>query len=455
MRNDDCNRHLNWRSRAIVTYAEYFQKRSELTMKDQLRPLLPLIAAGVVGCASASAPTPGPQTAVPPPTGSFEVLGRGPITETHASDLWVFEGVDGRDYAYVGTWGACDGCYGDRMYAWDVTNPQDPVLTDSVVVDARVVNDVKVNEAGTVAVITREGASNRRNGIVLLDLSEPAHPTVASEYWETLTGGVHNTFIDGDFVYAVHNGTADLHIIDISNLKAPAEIGRWGIPIHPAKYLHDVWVEDGLAYVSYWDDGLVILDVGNGIEGGTPEEPVFVSQYRYQTSFQGDDYGNTHTAVPYTNAAGNRYIFVGDEIFPEGFDVEQRDQHPGGYVHVVDISDLQNPVEVAKYEVPGAGVHNLWLEDDILYAAYYNAGLRAVDVSGDLQGDLRLQDREIAVLLTEDEDAFIETRTFTWGPQLYKGTVFASDHNSGLWVARLPPNAKPPVRTEGVGNNGS
>ena len=41
------------------------------------------------------------------------------------------------------------------------------MLADSIVVDARVVNDVKVNEEGTLAVITRENASSRRNGIVI------------------------------------------------------------------------------------------------------------------------------------------------------------------------------------------------------------------------------------------------------------------------------------------------
>jgi SNF family Na+-dependent transporter len=35
-----------------------------------------------------------------------------------------FRGVDGRDYAYTGTWGGCRGCIGDRMYAWDVTDPR-------------------------------------------------------------------------------------------------------------------------------------------------------------------------------------------------------------------------------------------------------------------------------------------------------------------------------------------
>ena len=392
--------------------------------------------AALAGCASGG--TGGiAEAPLPEPEGRFEVVGRGPVTQSHTSDIWVFEGLDGRDYAYIGTWGACSGCFGDRMYVWDVTEPANPVLRDSVVVDARVVNDVKVNEAGTLAVITREGASNRRNGIVILDLQDPAKPTVVSEYWETLTGGVHNVFIDGDIVYAVHNGTMDLHIIDISNPAQPEQIGRWGVPTHFSKMLHDVYVEDGLAYLSYWDDGLIILDVGNGIRSGTPEDPEFVSQYRYRYEVRGQQYGNTHVAFPYTNAAGNRYVFVGDEIFPPGFDQQNPRSSPAGYIHVIDVNDIENPVEVAEYRVPNAGTHNVWVEDDVMFVAYYNAGLRAVDVSGRLEGDLGRQGREIAALATSDEAAFIADRPFTWGPQVHNGYVFASDHTSGLWITRL------------------
>lgn len=380
---------------------------------------------------------PGPRLFPDDLPGRFEVVGRGPVTETHTSDLWVFEGVDGRDYAYTATWGACDGCFGDRMYAWDVTDPSNPVLTDSVVVDARVVNDVKINEAGSLAVITREGASNRRNGLVVLDLADPAHPVVASDFFEGLTGGVHNTFIAGDYVYATNDGTRDLHIIDISDPENPQQIGRWGAPPSEryGKYLHDVWVEGGIAYLSYWDDGLILLDVGGGDQGGSPENPEFISRFQYRTEWRGDTYGNTHFAVPYTNEAGNEYVFVGDEIIPANLG-PPGEVTPGGYVHVIDVSDIENPAEVAFYEVPGAGVHNLWIEDDVMYTAYYNAGLRAVDVSGDLQGDLRAQGREIAVLATTDDQA-VESQPFAWGPQVYNGLVYASDFNSGLWVTRL------------------
>ena len=46
------------------------------------------------------------------------------------------------------------------------------------------------------------------------------------------------------------------------------EIGKEG------QSIHDVWVEDGIAYSSNWRDGVYLVDVGNGIAGGTPENPV-------------------------------------------------------------------------------------------------------------------------------------------------------------------------------------
>ena len=354
------------------------------------------------------------------PAGSgLVLLGRGVNADNHSGDTWAFEGVDGRDYAYIGTF-----LY-DWMRVWDVTDPTAPVLTDSMRLDARRINDVKIHPDGRIGILTREGASDRRNGVVILDLSDPAHPTILSEYEDTVTGGVHNVWIDAehDLVYACHNGTGELHIIDISDPANPREVGRWGLD-RPSKTLHDVIVQDGYAYLSYWDDGLVILDAGAGTHGGTPVSPAFVSRIAYPM-------GHTHTAFRY-----GRYVFVGDEIFPPDWDptkpIEAR-----GYIHVIDVENIDDPVEVARYEVPEGGAHNIWVEDDRLYVGYYQAGLRVVDVSGELRGDLYRQGRQLAVLKTGAEDSVVPNWGMTWGAQIHKGSIFTSDLNSGLWIARL------------------
>ncbi len=83
----------------------------------------------------------------------IEVVGRGVVRDRHTSDLWIWEGTDGRDYAITGTWGA-DG----HAYIWDVTDPSQMEIIREIQVDARSVNDVKVSEDGTIAVIGRQGA---------------------------------------------------------------------------------------------------------------------------------------------------------------------------------------------------------------------------------------------------------------------------------------------------------
>ena len=167
-----------------------------------------------------------------------------------------------------------------------------------------------------------------------------------------------------------------------------------------------------------------MLDVGAGTHGGTPTEPAFVSRHSYPI-------GNTHTAW-----RAGRYLFVGDEIFPDIWDADAPIE-ARGYVHVLDMQDPENPVEVARYEVPEAGAHNVWVEGDRLYIGYYQAGLRVVDISGELRGDLYRQGREIAVLKTIDSESTVPNWGMTWGAQIHKGHIFTSDLNSGLWVVKL------------------
>ena len=106
---------------------------------------------------------------------------------------------------------------------------------------------------------------------------------------------------------------------------------------------------------------------------------------------------------------------------------------------MIDVNDIESPVEVAEYQVPRAGTHNVWVEDDVLYVGYYQGGLRAVDVSGELRGDLYAQGRELGAYRTASENAMVPNWPMTWGAQVFKGNVFTSDLNSGLWVLKLEP----------------
>jgi hypothetical protein len=364
---------------------------------------------------------------------NIELVGHGPVRDRHTSDLWVWEGADGRDYAVTGTWGA-EG----HAYFWDVTDKTKLEKIGEVKVDARTVNDVKVSEDGRVAVISREGASNRRNGFVIIDVSNPrAGLPILATFDDELTGGVHNVFIHKNHVYALSAGQR-YDIINIEDPKNPKRVGRFELD-SPSHSIHDVWVVDGIAYSSNWNNGVVAVDVGGGGKGGTPANPVKLGQYAYPS-------GWNHAAYPYVSkSTGKRYIFAGDENFPEGTPTT-RAGRAAGWIHVIDMTDWDNPKEVARYAVEDAGTHNLWVEDDVMYVAYYNGGLRVVDVSGELKGDLGRQGREIGKYFSYDAEGFIPNAPFVWGPQPYKGYVFFSDFNSGLYVVRVttdPPRGRP------------
>jgi hypothetical protein len=362
------------------------------------------------------------------------MMAQGTMRHVHTSDLWIYEGVDGRDYAVTGTHSA-DG----RAYFWDVTDESATVLLDSIQVDARTVNDVKVAPNGRYAALSREGASNRRNGVVLIDLANPRQPKVAGHY-EVITGGTHNMFATNDYLFALSGGDK-YEIIDVRDLANPVKVSEYD---HPDSRIHDVWVTNGLAFSSEWGTGVVVVDVGNGKWGGTIENPKFVTNIPYPV-------GRTHAAFPYfQQSTGKFYLFLGDEILNRrgaawaGFSGASlfgggRPSVTSGYYHIIDFTDPDNPKDVARYEAKEFGTHNLWVEDDILYAGYYEGGMRVVDVSGELLGDLGNQGREIAVFKSYDPEGFTANAPFVWGAQPYKGRIFFSDFNSGLWSVRLAP----------------
>jgi hypothetical protein len=378
-----------------------------------------------------------------------EVTGHALESWYRTTDIWVFEGVDGRDYAITGS-----KVSGGYAFFYDVTNPGAIQKIDSLQVDARTVNDVKASPDGRYAVLSREGATNRRDGLVIVDMADPRNPVVASIFDEGITGGVHNMFAEDDYLYALSNGDKYI-IVDMSDVYEPRFVSEYN---HPDSRLHDVWVNDGLAYSSEWETGVVVVDVGDGRWGGSPENPVFVTSYATPS-------GATHAAFPYfQESTGKTYLFLGDEImqrrglawagYPSsmGSYSNQYDPETGtggiplvtrGYVQVIDFTDPENPEMVARYEVPEFGTHNMWVEDDKLYQAYYEGGLRVVDVSGELMGNLYTQGREIAVFKSASPAGYTPNATMVWGTMPHKGHIFFSDTNSGVWSVRLVPRTRP------------
>jgi plastocyanin len=374
-----------------------------------------------------------------------EVVSHVPMPDVMMSEEWIIG-----HHAYLST-------IADKLFVYDIADPANPKLLDTLKVDARLINDISTTPDEKIGVFTREGASNRKNGIVFLDTSDPSHLKVLSEYTSTVSGGVHSAYVDGHDVYLTDDATGSMRVIDFQDAKHPKEVARFQVEnptvvtlntemgsMSSGRYLHDLQVKDGIAYLAYWRDGLVILDVGNGMAGGSPENPKLISQFHFNHyELYGDGWlAGTHSVFRYKN-----YLFVGDEVFPAIFNLEDRDRIPVRAIcHVMDISDIKNPKEVAQYEAPEGGSHNFWAANEMLYEGYYSGGARVLDISGELRGDLYRQGREIARFWTGDSKGFRPNLPFTWGgqpcsvtcdtPEL-NGLMYFNDIHSGLWITKL------------------
>jgi hypothetical protein len=376
------------------------------------------------------------------------VVGRLPRTGFTTEEVWLHPT---REIAYLGT-----GSGGDRMFTIDISDKSKPVVTDSIVENTRRVNDIMTSPDGKHLVFTREGASDRKNGIVIASLEDALHPKKCADFTEGLTGGVHSTFVYkqekyGTHIYLTNDGTGAIHIIDWNDPCNPKTSAVWKTPRPDAgRSLHDIDVQDGLAYLSYWNDGLVILDIGNGIKGGSPSNPQVVSQYKYDLNDmyrQVEAAGGpgfirgTHTAWRHKN-----YVFIADEVFPAAPVKGAKDASAGrayGRLQVIDVSDIAKPKSVAFYEPEYGGVHNVYVAGDTLYMGAYNAGFRAFDISGELRGDLRAQQREMVHVNTADMDGFVKNAAMTWGVVVRNGLAYVNDMYNGLWIVRMDPKPEP------------
>ncbi|MDX1622211.1 MAG: hypothetical protein R3320_14535, partial [Nitriliruptorales bacterium] len=206
-----------------------------------------------------------------------------------------------------------------------------------------------------------------QTGFELYDVSDPTAPAHLGTY-NNGGFGTHNLYLfdrpdlgkaysatvfnDGDLSESDYVGF--VQIVDITDPTSPAMVAQWspadaesqGGPTFeelcqirgshfPSCNLHDVWVSDDgtLLYASYWDAGLVLLDISE------PAAPQFIGQIQPGGT---DNEGNTHVAVPY-HLDGKHYVIVGDEDFigpgpgphvivnetPDGAAISSGEQFPG------------------------------------------------------------------------------------------------------------------------------
>jgi choice-of-anchor B domain-containing protein len=351
---------------------------------------------------------------------SFNVTLEGQLNNHHASggtvnnyysEIWGWtDTVSHREYAIIG--------------AYDGTSIVD--ITDTLKEKGFIVgphNSYNYHEFRTYLnylYVGAEGNDTARNaGVQIVDLSPlPNAPVLKKNlvWLDTIKGvafkyyAAHTLNAEGKYLYvnggggdgASIHGFGGIRIYDLSDPLNPKQAGSYGKESTP--YVHDSYTRNDTIYAACINIGtLNILDarkkdsikiVGNPI----PTVPE----------------ARTHNV--WTTADG-KYALTASEIV-------------GGHLHIYDVHDPTSPFEIASWTSnPATSIHNVIVNGDFAYIAYYSDGFRIVDIKNPANPiEVGFYDTHPGPILTTFEGA--------WGvyPFFPSGKIAVSDMNTGLYI---------------------
>ncbi len=218
----------------------------------------------------------------------------------------------------------------------DISDLNSPVVLSTLDLDSIAVEDIHVQDDYAYL-----AAGN--DGLYIIDISTPESPALAGSL------NVHNSAkricVSGDYAYIQDRLVTEegLLVVDISDPTQPVESAFLDVEIK-----HDIAFSDNYVYGADCAQGVRIIDVND------PANPILVN------TFQGPTI--EHYAI---HVSGN-YAYVTEWIGGDG-------------MVVFDISDKQNPVEVATCLI---GARDIFIEGNYAYGVgYIDSTLSIVDIS--------------------------------------------------------------------------
>ncbi len=313
---------------------------------------------------------------------------------------------------------------------WDVTNPLSPVELsrlsldpNSLVIGPYGVHNTFLYQKGNrafvlLAVLFAEVFSNfatgtTRGDLMIVEVTDPTTPVIISDWGIGKDAGLAfgALFFPGAPFFAGVPGAAPGS--DCTPPPGTPNLCRGND--FPGVFLHDVWAntQGTVAYLSYWDAGLILLDISD------PANPTLIGQGVEPAT----DEGNLHAAVP---AQGGNLVVVGDE------DVTPL---PWGFLRIFDTSDPTNPTEISTFATDGAlndslnlsSMHNIFVRGSRAYLSWYFEGIRVVDLSQPSNP------REIASFIADPNQT---SPGLFWGIYVHQDLILASDILGGLFILK-------------------
>ncbi|RJS21927.1 hypothetical protein DRW03_16505 [Corallococcus sp. H22C18031201] len=312
----------------------------------------------------------------PESSGGLQLSSESFVTQGEPVDVYVTH-----ERAYVVS---IDSLWGrGGLTVFDVRDRAHPVLKKVIHIDGDSYWNAAWSKGDTLYV------ASKARGVLLFDIRQPDDP----QFLRALPGGeainVHTMFVDGDILFAmVLDPVASTLIFDISNPSEPVLLDRYVTPTGPdawpVTYTHDAFAYQGRLYVNQQGEGYVIVDVTD------PSAPRKLGAYRFPDTF-------THASAVGT-FAGRTIAFEGGENY-------------GAHLRVLDVTDPANIVKIGEYGLGTYSIHNMLLRGKRLYVAYYQLGLRVLDVSNPTRP------REVAHYAT-----YRDTDPYRWG-DMFEGAI--------------------------------
>jgi hypothetical protein len=292
----------------------------------------------------------------------------------------------------------------DGLYTVDTSDPAHPVELGHY---RRAVpsypNDVKLVDAGD-----RRFALVADTPIDVIDVTDPAAPALAAQIPEA----AHTLFTetrDGMTLAYLGNYDGKCPVYDVTDPGVPKKLGSYDTG---ATLVHDLSVNDGIAYLNAWEKGFFAIDFT------APAAPRLLG--RWITT-------PTHTSHSNwtTSAGGRRIALHGEEAYDAHLDIVDVDPVSPSYM-----------LPFASWQTrPWISIHNIMAFGTRAYLTHYQDGVRILDLSDPANP------RQVAYYNTWDPQADYATSAFFEGAvgldvDLTRKLVFVADTPRGLLILR-------------------
>ncbi len=383
-----------------------------------------------------------------------------------------FGKVGGRQYAFAGS-------YRNGLQIVDITDPREATI--AAVYDCGVTQgDVQVfkradlpgrtfvtytsdtygdgtstcyQEAAALGFSVQKSATRGKNGTFIADVTDPLNPTTVS--FVEVPKGSHNQTVhpSGRFLYTSNSdlitsvGTQAIEIYDITDFAAPRLAKTLALPPRPGlgTESHDITFNASgtRAYSAALSQGVII-------DTTSPADPSIVASFldpAINVWHQSDPFTMTDPAT----GAKRDFLIVEDEVAG----AIGTGQCPNGGVHIYDITGAneRNPVKIGYWNIDElrptdsvtdsctAHVFDIHEDEAIMTIAFYNGGVRVVDISG-LMG-ISLGNTEITGAGMEEIGFYRTNGADSWSAKTPKISgngdfyLFGNDINRGLDIYKF------------------